>query len=172
MPDTRILFLDIDGVLNSTEYASSARRPRPHAGIIGIDAQAVRHLNAITERTGAAIVVSSTWRLTHTVDELQRVLAAAGATGRVIDRTPSLFEPHGEPHKDGFQPMRRMPRAHEIAAWLDAHPEVTSFVVIDDDFDVLALPQVAERVVWTTWESGLLAEHIEPACAHLMRGED
>lgn len=160
----RVLFLDIDGVLNSADYMKHRRhirRPTRDA----IDALTVPRLNAITDRSGAAIVISSTWRKMYQLDDLARVLAQHGVTGRVIGATPVLVDPLGPPHKDGFQPCRSKPRAHEIAAWLDAHPEVTSFAVLDDDPDVLVLPHIAARVVGTAWSDGLLDEHVESVCA-------
>lgn len=160
----RVLFLDIDGVLNSADYMKHRRhirRPTREA----IDAPTVPRLNAITDRSGAAAVISSTWRKMYQLDDLARVLAQHGVTGRVIGATPVLLDPLGPPHKDGFQPCCSKPRAHEIAAWLDAHPEVTSFAVLDDDSGVHALPRISVRVVQTTWQLGLLDEHVERVCS-------
>ncbi len=53
----RIVFLDIDGVLNR-----KATRERLD-GFIGIDAVLARRLQAILRRAGAQVVLSSTWRL-------------------------------------------------------------------------------------------------------------
>jgi len=52
---TKVLFLDIDGVLNGHEYD-------PCAESCKIKPECVKQLNRIIERTDAAIVLSSAWR--------------------------------------------------------------------------------------------------------------
>lgn len=69
------------------------------------------------------IVVSSTWRLGNEVADLQKILAPAKLVAMaIIDKTPAF--------RDG-------PRGNEIQHWLDNHPEVTEYVIVDDDRDML-----------------------------------
>ena len=126
----KILFLDIDGVLNSGNYIIRLD------GLFDdpkyqIDPDAVVRLNAITDLTGCKIVVSSTWRLAFLgqmadpLRSLQGCLRSYGITGDVIDMTP-----------DKRNAIRNR-RGKEIQAWLDAHyNEVEKFVIIDDDTDM------------------------------------
>lgn len=164
----RVLFLDIDGVLNSGEYMRERRhipRPTPHS----IDATTVPRLNAVTDRTGAVIVVSSSWRLQKPehdpspVWRLRRILGAHGVTGEILDTTPHLVDgSHDCP------PWRKwaLPRGHEIQAWLDTRTDVEAFAIVDDNSDMAHL---ADRLVRTDWEHGLLDEHVERLCALLAR---
>jgi hypothetical protein len=98
-----IIFLDIDGVLNSTEWSEC----RPLRGFIPpgtaqqafdeerIDPHCVEHLRRIVERTGAKLVLASTWRHRMSVAELVRLFALYGwSDGPVIDGTPRYDWPH------------------------------------------------------------------------------
>ncbi|MDE7380098.1 MAG: hypothetical protein K2N14_03500, partial [Clostridia bacterium] len=54
----KIIFLDIDGVLNSLKYDAS----RDKRKLTNIDETRLPILKSIVEKTGAKIVLSSTWR--------------------------------------------------------------------------------------------------------------
>jgi len=161
--------LDLDGVVNSRDYLENRRhilRPTRHA----IDAVTVPRLNAITDRTGAKIVISSTWRLGAYPEHdpgptwrLRRILSAHGVTGEILDVTPYLLESHPD-----YAIGRQRERGHEIQAWLNHHSEVSSFVILDDDADMVHL---RHRLVKTNFQTGLLDEHTERAIALLMRSE-
>lgn len=56
-----VLFLDIDGVLNSVETMRSGRW---NAGTETLDPENVERLDRLIQLTGAVVVVSSTWRKT------------------------------------------------------------------------------------------------------------
>ena len=45
-------------------------------------------LNELIKKTGAKVVITSTWRLSRSVEELQRVLDYKGFEGEVIAKTP------------------------------------------------------------------------------------
>lgn len=165
----RLLFLDIDGVLNSAEYVASDRC-RERGGIIGIDRAAVPRLNAITDRTGAGIVVSSSWRIGKTVDRMGEILAAHGVTGEVVSCTPVLTRRYSDHPEDDTRVVVAQERGHEIQAWLDemtgppAWLDVEAFAILDDSSDMAHL---RDRLVRTTWERGLLDEHVERVVAML-----
>jgi len=111
----RVIFLDIDGVL-----APIRRWDRYD----DLDPACIQVLNEIVVRGGADVVVSSTWRYSRTVADLQAVLDAQGFTGRVVDTTPI--------GTGGAE------RGEEIAAWLAEH-DVSGYVIIDDHVDMGAL---------------------------------
>lgn len=152
----KIIFLDIDGVLNS--WAFWERKPIPEGAYnhndlpamadAMLDVEAVVRLNTLIERTGAVVVVSSTWRRLYGRTQLQEVLGLAGFKGIVIDKTPCL---------GGL-------RGHEIQDWLNyrakRRADVEAFVIIDDDSDMAHL---MPNLVQTTCATGLLDEHVEAA---------
>lgn len=166
----KVIFLDLDGVANSRDYLLHRRhlhRPTPHS----IDATTVPRLNAITDRTGAKIVISSSWRLAPypehdpgPVWRLRRILETHGVTGDIIDVTPSFFERYSDHPEDDTIVGVCKERGHEIQAWLDEHPEVTAFAILDDRDDMVHLKH---RLVQTSYEFGLLDEHVERVVAML-----
>lgn len=148
----RIVFLDFDGVLNSTEYLN--KDPRAQivvvSGIEGLlSPEMVGRLNRITDATGAKIVTTTAWRYHLDQDDLVEVLEKAGVTAPVIDRTPLLFEET---------------RRTEIQEWLDMHPEVTSFVILEDAH---RMGNLKRFTVYTDEAIGLLDEHVDQAISIL-----
>jgi hypothetical protein len=114
----KILFLDIDGVLNSRKYFLKIKNIllKDHQ----IDPQAVALLNQITDATGAFIVLSSTWRYAYinNIAGLRDFLSKQGVTGKVLDITP----------------VNNDSRQNQIQEWLDTTArDIDSFVVLDDN---------------------------------------
>ena len=133
----KIIFLDVDGVLNAGM--------RVREGTLGFEIQdwvlpkAVEHLNRITDATGAKLVISSTWRLGKTLSELKEMFARVGVTGEVISKTE-----RGEcswHHRLGAKECYQGHRGAEIHDWLTQKvppgERVESFVILDDSSDML-----------------------------------
>lgn len=138
----RVIFLDIDGVLNNRGcYRPGNRTPFG----VNPDPISVLVLNHIIKEARAAVVVSSTWRLSG-LDHMRTVLSAWGVEGKVLDITPKLHTSKGDITISA-------PRGSEISAWLARNPDVESYVILDDDDDMQPLPKT--RLVQTTFESGL-----------------
>jgi hypothetical protein len=139
----RVLFLDFDDVLNT---ATTLARGELFEGT-NIDA-----LNAVIDQTDVAIVVTSTWRLGATGEELEELLVNAGVhtRGRVVGATPFLND---------------RTRGAEISAWLQQSPQpVESFVILDDRSDMDFLQ---ERLVQTDPQYGLVSDQVEEIVARL-----
>lgn len=74
-----VLFLDIDGVLNSLRYLKNNPGAfDPVQGPRSIDPEAAGRLNSILERTNAMVVVTSTWRLSYSIKRLESLLRSRG----------------------------------------------------------------------------------------------
>jgi len=141
----RILFLDIDGVLNSHAFVHRAGWHPPLGSdrdLYIIDPVAVALLNGVLEETGAVVVITSSWRSTYPQEALHSMLQQRGFTGQVVGTTPEL-------------PGRR--RSREIAQWLVDHADVEAFAIVDDDEDAGA--GHPHRFVRTTYQVGLTGEH-------------
>lgn len=145
----KIIFLDIDGVLNSVAWLKTL--PEPPRIDEMIDREAVRRLNRLLDETGGAkIVVSSTWRLGKSVQNLQEILEKFGCTGTVIGKAPYLGKRRG----------------YEIQHWLSEQAEQPErFVILDDDSD---MEHPSPFLVQTTWQNGLLDEHVTAAAKFLL----
>jgi hypothetical protein len=132
----KIIFLDIDGVLNN-ESLFSKQKPEP------IDSTAIRLLNELITDTGACIVISSSWRIAYSLYQLQKLLTTVGFRfpEKIIGATSDLSG---------------QVRGQEIALWLQQVP-VKSFVILDDDDD---MEPVKDHLIQTTFEFGLQQKHI------------
>ncbi len=85
----KLLFLDIDGVLNSADWY--ARQRNGFGDLAHFDPTLVRRVDEVAGRTGAAVVISSAWRLSHPFDELRTLLRRAGLVrAPIIGETPEI----------------------------------------------------------------------------------
>lgn len=159
----RVVFLDIDGVLNSEPWfaRSEAERLGPDLDpaldttwIAMLDPDAVARFERLVTTSGAKVVVSSSWRAMVALPDLARFLAVRGFTGELIGATTTSY---------GLVPDGVTERGHQIAHWLAANP-VTSYVILDDQSDMAHL---ADRLVLTTWERGLTDDDVDRALALL-----
>lgn len=132
----KVLFLDIDGVLNSarTCMAFGAYPWEFDERSMGMfDHVAINMIRGLCAKGGVSIVVSSAWRTTHHWDAIGRALDLP-----TMDRTPSLCGTRGD----------------EIKHWLDAHPECNHYAIVDDDPDML--PEQTPYFVKTDGHNGLM----------------
>lgn len=123
----KIIFLDIDGVLNC--WSRKIPRVKTERSIHFYSEELVANLNELIEKTDAEIVVSSTWRLGETVESMSAILKKIGVAKGCIGITPRFFE-HGSL------------RGNEILYWIKTHVdtpchEYKSYVILDDDSDML-----------------------------------
>lgn len=94
--DTKIIFLDFDGVLDDDEFLSkngySGWYKRIHDKVKGKDfsPRCISQLNRIVKQTGAGVVIISSWRINHTTKELHDLLKDNGFKGRVIGKTDTI----------------------------------------------------------------------------------
>ena len=114
----KVIFLDFDGVLNSSKYLL-----RCEACGVAIDPSRMVLLKQIVDAANTKIVLSTSWR-----EHWSNDLTDCDSTGVLIN---SIFSTYG------LQIFDKTPELHErreteIKSWLDIHPEVKSFVVLDD----------------------------------------
>lgn len=154
----RTVFLDFDGVLNTgrrqRELQARGETGRDAFGPL-FDPQAVDALRMLLERSGAQLVITSSWR-TEGLAAMRNLWQSRSLPGEVAGVTPfymygayrdSLDE---EPFM-GFTPGCR---GLEIAEWLARHvgPDA-SYVILDDEEDFLL--RQASRLIRINPETGL-----------------
>jgi HAD domain in Swiss Army Knife RNA repair proteins len=105
-----VIFLDIDGVLNRTTRISTDR-------CRVVDADLLNRLKDLVSKTGAKLVLTSTWR--HDQKGLQ--------SARDL----------GIPFDDVAPDLRPQSRGAEVNMWLRTHSAIAAgrFAVLDDDDD-------------------------------------
>lgn len=112
----RVLFLDIDGVVNCE---TTTQR---HRGYIGIDPYMAFLVGKITLAVpDLKVVLSSSWRNFHDdgIAEITKQVVP------IFDVTPDSWYDK--------EKLRSSMRGEEIQAWLYDHPEVTRYAILDDD---------------------------------------
>lgn len=114
----RVIFLDFDGVLNSAKYLARVGGE----GVV-IDPARMDLLQKIVMATDAKIVLTTSWREHWSENPEER-----DETGARISR---LFSSRGLQIL-GKTPQLRARRERQIKSWLEEHPEVEQFVVLDD----------------------------------------
>ena len=149
----KIIFLDIDGVLNSEMYEWSRGEDRADNRI---DLSRVRLLKDIVSATDAKIVLSSTWRL-----DWDKSPELCGEDGEYINQCLAqygLFIIDKTPFNSMIDDRRR-----EILTWLSSHRgEVERFVILDDIN--CGWEELDRRVVVTDpYGYGLNEEHVKKA---------
>lgn len=123
----KIIFLDIDGVVNCWET-----KERAPSKVIGVEQRLISHIKEIVDATGAKLVLSSTWRKDWAFDLMDgrdwHYLRDEFAKQDLyfLDYTPSRRDSH---------------RGEEIKEWLESTGyDVESYVIIDDEmYDIWEL---------------------------------
>lgn len=144
----KIIFLDIDGVLNPVHNMNALHKmwkvsegkikSKDDYGYFFLDHN-VNALAHIIELTQAKIVLSSTWRLMGEI-RIRQLWDHRKLPGELYSVTPSTNEAI---------------RGKEIDMWLNSFKEegITSYVIIDDDRDML--PEQSGKFVKTNSYYGL-----------------
>lgn len=161
----KVLFLDIDGVLNSIQSAIMFQKIRdsgkvsPKFEIFGEDGLcpvATSNLeHIVSEVPDLKIVISSTWRLGASLKDLKKICSFSEKVSEcVIDSTPVI--------KDA-------PRGEEIAYWLrQTRHKVRAYAVVDDDSDMDA---VEDNFFQTDNKDGLMYTLAQEIIEHLNKEE-
>lgn len=129
----KVIFLDIDGVLNPTHYNNALYKmwKASNGQIKSHDEfgqlffpQNVQALKYIIDNTEAKIMISSTWRM-EGLSKLKQMWVKRSFPGMIEGHTPVGYE-------------RLVNRGEEIQYMIDNYLEgMTSYVIIDDDDDML-----------------------------------
>lgn len=150
----RVIFLDVDGVLNSEMFASQMHK-NEGVSIFNediLDRRALANLAQIVRETDATIVLSSSWRKIPSAREA--LVAQLAEYGLVI-------------HSD--TPYTGGERGDDITAWFKRHGNlnIVSYVILDDDSDMgVHLPHLIQTR-FHGW--GLERKHVKTAVELLLK---
>lgn len=166
----RIVVLDIDGVLVPTHQSQVAR---DGYGPL-FDTAAVAHLETLCREADAQVVVSSAWRLDRMPDwtpekglrQMQRLFRDRCVDVDIIGVTPDVAQLIDSGPLAGLL-WEAAERGHEIQAWLDEHPAVTGYVILDDHADML--PTQKRHFVQTKARVGFSRADLEMALCAIRR---
>ena len=136
--ETRVCFLDYDGVVNTPMWNAEGTMCSygfPRQGKVN-NFQAVQWLSEACQKFGYDIVVTSTWRLWDNYKEclinggLRPGIEILGCTDCIRDTS----------------------RGNEIKKYIDEHPEIQYYVIVDDEDDILS--EQREHFIMTNGDTG------------------
>ncbi len=159
----KIVFLDIDGVLNNedSDIIYLGGDSKLHGGFYA--PELVDKFNLIVKETGAKIVLSSTWRLGLSLEDIEILLKEMGVQGEVIGKTNAFWGGH-------------IFRGNEIYEWIynnqdligEAYNDFKGYVILDDESDMLYWQR--NNFVQTHGLKGLTDSNVMEAIA-ILKGE-
>lgn len=141
------ILLDIDGVLTSDAWSRQCRAEHCPANLFGMDwfdPGCVEVLTLLVEKTGADIIISSSWRELG-LDRLQHVWEVCGLPGKLAGTTPEWI----------------LMKDKAIREWIRQNPQ-EAYVILDDAY------LKSDRQVRTNPLTGLMMEDAEKAIRILM----
>lgn len=136
----KVIFLDIDGVLNSDNYMHKLidKNVREYENDIYqfIDDNAVNIVVDLCEQYDLKLVITSSWRsnnLKYTIEMFSKpeYIKLHPLIPYIIGVTPRLFEWYDDGSVDYED------RGYEIDFWIEAQKENIEYVILDDDSDML-----------------------------------
>lgn len=153
----KLIFLDIDGVLNSSTYFFSkeyldetAKMSDAELMLLAhpshLDPVALKLVSHIVNESGAQVVLSSSWRMKYSTEEWTEMMQKRGATFKITDRTPKLSgTTRGTEIMDFINSMRSRP---------------DSIVILDDHND---MGNLSKYLVLTNAKFGITMADAEKA---------
>lgn len=149
----KVIFLDIDGVLNSAQFRIKIKDKRLTMPEIEreIDRKPLLILKRIIDETGARVVVTSSMRKEPTFKDFKEYVSHEGI--RIHDVTLDFGD-------------AGMHRGEEIREWIQKHEEeLEEYVILDDDtfedFGEELMAHLVQPSMWTT--RGLEQNHADQA---------
>jgi len=150
-----IIFLDVDGVLNSQNKLIELynKTGKPHSGNkFPFDENCLKNLKTLVKETNSKIVITSTWRK---YEEKMNLL---------INR---LKEYNLDKDVIGYTPVLYTGRENEIIEYLNKLNIKVKYVIIDDIKDMRSLN---DNLVVTSPKTGFTEENMKKAIKILKKG--
>lgn len=145
----KALFLDIDGVCNSEESLKRQYLRKGKATILEIDPEMAFRVGKIILNTDCKLIISSSWR--HWPEGMEQIKDAVYHD--IYGTTPTSSK--------GF-------RGNEIKSYLDEHPEITRYAILDDDSDFYP----DQPLFKTQWKVGITEEIANKVTEYLNEVQD
>lgn len=152
----KVLFLDIDGVVNSEQWYETRTKLPPTASreewkANEFNPELCALVQRIIKETGATVVLSSSWRgHEDNHNDIRKHVC------EFTEITPRLPRPN-----DTSWEYRE--RGREVNAWLMEHTEVTKYAILDDDGDFFDWQPLFQ----TSWKTGITVEIADRVIAYL-----
>lgn len=128
----KLIFLDIDGVLNSQQWHESEKCQSIGNSIQRhFDPYCIELLNQIVSQTQAKVIISSSWRF-RPLMELKDIFTSIGFNGKIYGKTPMV---------SSYDTDSPAPRGMEIQEWIEDNQRKFKspfrYAILDDEQDFL-----------------------------------
>ena len=162
----KVIFLDIDGVLNADDDFGGRNRPNPYGGgFRGISRAKVRNLKHIVDMTNAKLILVSSWKHEYmdyvkTKDNIygKYLINKLEAEDLYIYETTWQYD----------RTKGGMSRGFEINSWLnDTAEDIDSWILIDDEIFYDYDENIINHLIKTNEETGLTKKLAEKAISLL-----
>ncbi len=142
----KVIFLDIDGVLNGDDAPPLFGEGWP---LSHLETCLIEKINRIVETLDqiseikTKIVISSSWRVRFSLEEITNMLKTKGLRAEIIDVTPRILPTRMSEY---------IQRGQEIKSWLQNIKEyqVDKFIILDDESDMMDLKKYLIKTDYTT----------------------
>lgn len=155
----KILFCDIDGCLNFARH-------RIRFGFNSVCADCINPLFYIIQRTGAKIIISSSWRTEFVLlddfrQSFQLVMEQAGVSKTVVKGIVDAII-------DMTLDFNKLDREKEIIEWIESNKFIGKFAILDDDKELFPELKLADHIFWCSDDSvGLTWDIADRIIKHL-----
>lgn len=139
-----VLFLDIDGVICTDRTYYAYAQDKTKSILRTWDPISIKLVNRLCMDYNLEVVVSSSWRQIH---DVPLILLTHGFQGNF--------------HKDEKTPQRMSSntRGCQIHEWLDNHPDINNFIILDDEADGIMDSNLQPFHIQTDHENGFLTSN-------------
>jgi len=154
----KVIFLDIDGVLNTSETFKIRGQIEKETGIweIEIDEFRVEYLKQIIDETGAKVVLSSTWK-----KDLENIDGKVVPIHEKGEALLNILKKYDIELYDILKKGYDLSREDLITIWLNEHPNVESFIVIDDETTHLKRFVGKQLIKTSILEDGVMLKNMD-----------
>lgn len=156
----KVIFLDFDGVLTTSK----------NYGVL--DPEKMDLLWKLVINTGANIVISSSWRALDVPSTIYNLTLGKDYTNTPLKWLSKVVGVTPRPNEEEFLLYDEWSREGEIKKYLECHPEIENFIILDDMEDEFEDPNMIGRLVKTDITSGLTEDHVRNAIKLLNRDEN
>lgn len=122
----KVLFLDIDGVVNKQDNFKHSKGTTPYP----VDSYCAFLVARIVSATDCQVVLSSSWR-----NYPDAVKIVSSSIVPLLSSTPNLYYDYDPPIIARGREWNKAIRGDEINKWLDDHHTVKKYAILDDDED-------------------------------------
>ena len=151
----KVVFLDFDGVITTPDSHYKPMREK------------VELVRRVLDATDSVIVLSSSWRPYWKEDYTQEGIIQRIRVNPYYDISVETLFPYiigcTSRISNSIRQNRVNPRGYEIESYLNEHPEIESYVIIDDDNIDSVSPDMSSQIVYTNHFDGITEEDADRA---------